>query len=415
MNSSTALRECVSRVFGSTSELRIVDPSNDTYTDARIGEKIQFNHFPKVIAFAQNVLEIPHLIQCARITGHKAVLRSEGRHFEGWSALNDTLVIDISHIDYVHVSAGREFATVGGGFRLGALYTALDAYNITLNGGICPTVGLSGFLSSGGFTMQMRSPVGLGVDNVVAAKVVIAAGEIVVASKTQNPDLFYAIRGGGGGTYGIKVEWTLKLVTCPRSAMVFMNWTDPAVHFEVAQRYNEWAPSAPAEFGSNIDIYPGSLQLIGWYLGKSKQDIEDLVKGSGLLEIGNPETKIGGNCSTDNSRLLGYYIDECVADDQLTYVRSVLNTAPQAFTQIGDYPQYIYDETYKNPSLPAAPPWERYRRQAKSFFIQKDKPLEDETLRKVIKHIGKLSPESQGWAEWHAWNLSDPNTDSSFP
>lgn len=136
--------------------------------------------------------------------------------------------------------------------------------------------------------MQMHSPVGLGVDNVVAAKVVTAAGEIVEASKTRNPDLFYAIRGGGGGTYGITVEWTLKLATYLRSAMVFMNWTDPAVHFEVAQRYNEWAPSAPAELRSNIDIYPGSLQLIGWYLGKSKQDLEDLVKGSGLLEIGNP-------------------------------------------------------------------------------------------------------------------------------
>lgn len=262
--------------------------------------------------------------------------------------------------------------------------------------------------------MQMRSQFGMGVDNVVSAKVVTAAGEIVEASQTSNPDLFYAIRGGGGGTYGIVVEWTLNLVTYPRSAMVFMNWTDPSVQFNVSQRFLEWAPTAPAEFTSNINIYPDNLQLIGWYLGKSKQDLEALMESSGLLDLGNPQTTIGGDCSTDNSRLLGYYIFDCVPDDQLTQVKSVLNTVPQAFTQIDDYPQYAYDETPKNLSLSVAPPWERYRRQAKSFFIQKDNPLDDETLQEVITHISKLTAESQGWAEWHAFNLSDPNTDSAF-
>ncbi|KAF3481034.1 uncharacterized protein GIQ15_03793 [Arthroderma uncinatum] len=418
VNGSTMLRSCVSRAFGANATPRIVDPSDETYTDARIGEQIQFEHFPSVIAFAEKISEVPQLIKCAKKTGHRAVPRSgvtcNSKCFESWSALNDSLVIDISHIDYVHVSPDRTTATVGGGIRLGALYTALGGYNTTFNGGICPTVGLSGFLGSGGFTMQMRSQNGLGVDGVISAIVVTADGQIVQASKHINPDLFYAIRGGGGGTYGIVVEWTLSLVKYPRSAMVFMNWTDPAVQFDVSKRFLEWAPSAPAEFTTNINIYPGSLQLIGWYLGKSKEDLQELMKSSELLNIGKPETTIGGDCSTDNSRLLGYYIFDCVPDDQLSYVKSILNTVPQAFTKIQDYPQYSYNEVPKSQSVAVAPPWQRYRRQAKSFFVQKDKPLDAPTLRKVIDHIGQLTPESQGWAEWHAWNLSSTHTDSAF-
>ncbi|ODA83227.1 hypothetical protein RJ55_01739 [Drechmeria coniospora] len=379
-----------------------------------MGEQVQFKHFPALVAFAEKASEIPLLVRCARDTAHKAVPRSGGHHFESWSALNDTLVIDLSHIDHVHVSSDRSMATVGGGIRLGALYTALGAHNRTFNGGICPTVGLSGFLSSGGFTNQMRSAAGLGVDHVVSATVVTATGHTVTASKESHPDLFYALRGGGGGTYGIVVEWTLRLVTYPLSAMVFMNWTDPSTHEDVSRRYLEWSPSAPADFTSNLNIYPTTIQLMGWYLGRSKQELEDLMATSGLLDMGHPNITIGGDCSTDNSRLHGYFVTDCVPDEELRNFRPILNTIQQSFVQWENYPRFSYNQTAKNPSLPIAPPWKRYRRQAKSFFILKDKPLKPSLLRKVISHIGKLTPESRGWAEWQAWNLSSAHTDSAF-
>ncbi|CEJ94167.1 hypothetical protein VHEMI09716 [[Torrubiella] hemipterigena] len=412
--SVAALRHCVSGVFCASAPQRVIDASNETYTDARIGEQIQFKQFPALIAYAQSADEVPKLLQCAKRHGCKAVPRSGGHHFESWSALNDTLVIDIGHIDYVHVGADRKSAQVGGGIRLGALYTALDLHNTTFNGGICPTVGLSGFLGSGGFTMQMRSEHGVGTDNVISAKVVTADGRIVEASKTTNSDLIFAIRGGGGGSYGIVVEWTLSLVTYPRSAIVFMNWTNGDNHYEIARQFLEWAPTAPAEFTTNINIHPDNLQLIGWYLGKNKQDLEALMKTSGLTSIGKPQITIGNDCSTDNSRLFGYYIFDCVPDDKLASVKPVLNTQQEAFTQIDQYPQFKYNETVQDQHYAPAPPWERYRRMSKSFFVQKTKPLDDGTLKKAIQKIQDLSPESLGWAEWHAWNLSTTHTDSAF-
>ncbi|KAI0205156.1 hypothetical protein F4808DRAFT_448231 [Astrocystis sublimbata] len=414
LDSEADLRACVSQVFGATADSRIVDRTNDTYTDARIGEQIQFIRFPSVIAYAEKAAEVPELIACAKKTGHKAVPRSGGHHFASFSALNDSLVIDLSNIDYVNVSTDLKSATVGAGIRFGALYTALDAYNKTFDGGICPTVGLSGFLSSGGFTMQMRSSVGLGVDNVISAVVVTADGKTVTASREENSDLFFAIRGGGGGTYGIVVEWTVSIQTYPISSMVFLNYTDPAVHFDVAQKFLEWSPTAPAELTSSINIYPKYLEFVGWYFGKSQQDLQELMESSGLLEIGKPKTTIAGNCKTLNSRLWGFYTTDCLADEELQKILPILNTVPQPFTQIEDYPQYSLSEITKNPSLPVAPRWERYRRQAKSFFVQKDRPMNSSTLQEVITKIGELTEESQGWAEWHSWNLSVPTTDSAF-
>lgn len=76
--------------------------------------------------------------------------------FEAFSALNNSLVIDLGHVNYVNVSSDRSFVTVGAGIRLGALYEALDPSGTTFNGGICPTVGAAGYVAAGGFSLQMR-------------------------------------------------------------------------------------------------------------------------------------------------------------------------------------------------------------------------------------------------------------------
>lgn len=72
------------------------------------------------------------------------------KSFAGWSALNNSLVVDVTHINSVSVSQDLKSATVGGGIRLGALYTALNSYGLTFHGGICPTVGLGGYVGVGG-------------------------------------------------------------------------------------------------------------------------------------------------------------------------------------------------------------------------------------------------------------------------
>jgi hypothetical protein len=323
------------------------------------------------------------------------------------------LVIEVTHIDHVQISKDLESVHVGAGIRLGSLYTALDLHNKTFAGGICPTVGLTGFLGSGGFTLQMRS-LGLSVDHVLSATVVTAEGEMVTASKESNSDLFYAIRGGGGGTYGTIVDWTLMTIEFPRSAMLLLSWNDTETRFPVAQRFLQWGPAAPKEFTSQVNVYKSRVQVLGWYLGGTAAELRALVQSSGLLSIGHPQVIISDGCNTDNARIFGTSIDKCVPDDQVKQYATILNPFQQAFTPFANYTQFKYREATQDAGLLPAQPWPRFRRKSKSFFVQKDKPLDDGTLQEVVRRIGELDDASQIWGEWHAWNLSSETTSSSF-
>ncbi|KJZ78756.1 hypothetical protein HIM_02147 [Hirsutella minnesotensis 3608] len=408
------LRECVAHVFGKDADARIVTPKDKTYTDARIGESIQFKQMPLLIAYANEASQVAPLVKCAQKAGVKAVPRTGGHHFEAYSALSGTLVIDISHIDRVQVSTDKKSACVGAGIRLGALYTALGQHGRDWPGGICPTVGLSGFLGAGGFNMQMRQ-LGLGVDHVLGARVVLADGRTVQASPTENPDLFWAIRGGGGGSYGIVVEWMLKLSQFPRSSMVLLRWNEPATRVDLAARFFDWAPRADARFTASINVYKNRTVIIGWCLGCPVEDARAVVGESGLLAIGTPEVHVSGGCNTDNARGVGFFLDECVPDEQVAKMAPLgLNVVQQPFGPVDAFPPFAWSETPQNPGAPKALPWPRLRRLSKSFFVQKDRPLSVDTIRGVVDRLSELPDEAAAWGEWHAWNITGPTDKAAF-
>lgn len=405
------LESCVVAALGGDNS-RVIGTDSPLYTDARLGEKIQFDELPALISYAKTAAEVQALVRCAQKTGYRAVPRSGGHHFEAYSALTGTLVIDVAHINYVNVSYDQESAQVGAGIRLGALYTELWKHDgKTFVGGICPTVGLGGLISAAGFNMQMRN-LGFSIDYVLSAKVVLASGELVTASPEENEDLFWAIRGGGGGTYGIVVEFDLKILTMPRSAMVKIDWPIEN-RFAVAKRFFEWAPKAPREFTSQVNVRNNSVEVIGWYYGKTKADAEKLIASSGLLSIGNATATIAGNCNTVNSRMFGYTIFDCVPDNEVD--ASAMNVLTEPFAQYLNYSQFKLDPIPKNPDIPAAYPWHRFKRIAKTFIVTKDRIIDDATLQGVIDRISALPGESLVWGEWHAWNVSATGTDSAFP
>ncbi|KAJ9635852.1 hypothetical protein H2199_008205 [Coniosporium tulheliwenetii] len=404
------LKACVQKAFAASDpDKRIVSPGDATYTDARMGEKIQFDEFPALIAYAKEVSEVGPLVKCALKAGYKPVARAGGHHFLAYSALNNSLVIDLAHVNHVQVSADKKTAAVGSGIRLGGLYTALGAYGATFVGGICPTVGLGGLISAGGFGMQMRA-LGMAADYVASAKVILADGTTVVASPTSHPDLFWAIRGGGGGTYGIVVEYTLKLSTFPRSAMLYLSWNETwnetgNVRYDVAKRFLAWGPAQPKEFTSQVNVFKNSIQVVGWYLGGSAQQLGQIVNASGLLEIGSPQVVVSGGCNTDNSRLFGYTTFECLPDDQVD--ASIMNVIPEPYSKYADNAQFTYEEV-PNMALAAHPA------SIQVFFMQKSKPLTDDVLKAVVDRIGQADDGAQAWGEWHAWNLSSTDTGSAF-
>ncbi|KAF7504898.1 hypothetical protein GJ744_001619 [Endocarpon pusillum] len=183
--------------------------------------------------------------------------------------------------------------------------------------------------------MQMRA-LGISSDHVLSAQVVLANGQTLTASPSSNRDLFWPSRGGGGSTYGILTEFTLKLTRLPRSAMVAMQWNETDTRYEVAKRFLDWAPRQPKEFTSQINVYKSKVQVLGWYLGGTQQQLQRLVNDSGLLELGHPQSQISGNCNTDNSRIFGIVTNECLPDDKVD--SSILKCCPRGFCSIRQLP-----------------------------------------------------------------------------
>jgi hypothetical protein len=334
--------------------------------------------------------------------------------FEGWSALNGSLVIDVSSLSYVKVSSDLSNATIGAGTNLGQIYTELSVVNKTFLGGICPTVALGGYLGVGGYSLQHRA-LGIAVDQVLSFKAILATGELVTVSPTLYPDLWFAAR--GGGQYAMIVEATVKILTLPRSAMVVGFFNNTQTRFDVARKWLDWAPNAPKELTTQLNVYSNRTHLIGWYLGGTVEQLRSAMKKSGLLDVQDGVVSIDGNCSTANSRMYWQDPQTRCTNDATAYKAflQVYNTESINLAPIPGQPVLRLDHTPALPSEPLAKPWPRFGVISKTYFSQKSRPISNDTLRELIDRSAALSPEAGFWGEWTSFGVANPNTSSSFP
>ncbi|KAE8137817.1 hypothetical protein BDV38DRAFT_282746 [Aspergillus pseudotamarii] len=394
-------------------DYRIVTPDRKEYETVSTGV-ILVRQYPAVVTYPTEIEEVVKLVKCGYDNGYKVSPRSGAHHFENWSALNGTLVIDISHIDHVKPSSDLNTAVVGAGARLGTVYSILGKYGRTWVAGICPSVGLGGYISVGGYNMQMRK-YGLAVDWLESAKVVLANGTIVNASETENQDLWWAMR--GGGTFGLTVEAVLKLTTIPRSAMLSMNAPKES-RLEVLKRFVNWAPAQDPLFNSQLNLYGDHANILGWYIGESKGNLDALMHESGLLAVPGAQFNITGNCSTENSRNFWVYTQQTCTDDETAHGLSNLlyNVVPDDIVPINNV-SYSFDDTPALPDEPQAMLWPHLGIVEKTY-VQRlgHSSLSDEDLQWIIERTGQLPAELGVWAEITTFNMSSaPPSTSSFP
>jgi hypothetical protein len=170
-------------------------------------------NMPLAIAAVSSESQVQRIVRCARAARVPAVARSGGHSFEGFSTLNGSVVMDMRpYMKKITVKDG--IAKVQAGANNGEVYFAAWNEGYGFNGGTCPTVGISGLALGGGFGFLSRRE-GLLIDNIVAIRMVAATGGVIIANATHHSDLFWALRGGGGGNYGIVTEWTIKLSQIP--------------------------------------------------------------------------------------------------------------------------------------------------------------------------------------------------------
>lgn len=178
---------------------------------------------PEIIVTATKESHVQNTVICAKNMGIQLKIRSGGHDYEGISYVsnNTFIVLDMFNIRNIDVNIDTETAVVEAGATLGELYYRIweksDVHGFPA--GICPTVGVGGHLSGGGYGNMLRK-FGLSVDNVIDARIVDVNGKIL-DRKLMGEDLFWAIRGGGGASFGVILSYTITLVKVPKIVTVF--------------------------------------------------------------------------------------------------------------------------------------------------------------------------------------------------
>ncbi|CAO2210075.1 unnamed protein product [Urochloa humidicola] len=218
---------------------------------------------PSAIVLPSSQLELQRSVLCAVNASLAIRVRAGGHSYEGLSYTSENYVpfaiIDVSNLNKISVDAAAATVWAESGATLGELYHAVAqaSRTVAFPGGTCSTLGLGGLISGGGFGVLARKH-GIAADNVLDATLIDAGGRALTRD-TMDADVFWAIRGGGGGSWGLVYSWTLRLVTVPENVTVFdfnMDRHGPAD--DIAGLVHKWqsvGPNLPDEYYVSIKIY----------------------------------------------------------------------------------------------------------------------------------------------------------------
>ena len=186
----------------------LILPHDDDYNEARQIWNGMFDKKPGVIVRCKNTSDVAKAVNFARENNFLVAVKGGGHNSAGTASCNDGMMIDLSLMQNVEIDTDNNTAKVEGGCLLGAVDKATQEHGLAVSSGIISHTGVGGLTLGGGMGWISRKH-GFSVDNLLSAEVVLANGEIVYASKDENPDLFWAIR-GGGGNFGIVTNFEFK-------------------------------------------------------------------------------------------------------------------------------------------------------------------------------------------------------------
>src|SRR5436309_10209958 len=188
---------------------RLIEPGDKDYDEARKVYNGMIDKKPRLIARCADVADVINSVNFARENDLLVAIRGGGHNAGGLGICDDGLVVDLSPIKYTRVDPTARTVTVGGGCTWGDVDHATHVFGMATPSGIISTTGVGGLTLGGGIGHLTRK-CGLTIDNLLRADVVLADGRFVQASSNENPDLFWAIR-GGGGNFGVVLSFTFQL------------------------------------------------------------------------------------------------------------------------------------------------------------------------------------------------------------
>nr|WSW67868.1 FAD-binding oxidoreductase [Streptomyces sp. NBC_00995] len=229
----------------------LVRPDDAAYPTARQLYNTRYDsQKPAAVAYVRHEADVRECLAFARRSSVPVAIRSGGHSYGGWSSGDGKLVIDVSSLDRVDRNG-----TIGAGARLLDVYQGLAAHGLTVPGGSCPTVGISGLTLGGGHGVASRA-YGLTCDSLTGATLVTADGRTLTTDAKRHPDLFWALRGAGNGNFGVVTELRFRTRPAPQTVSAYMSWPWSRAR-AVVTAWQEWGPDQPDEIWSAAHVAAG--------------------------------------------------------------------------------------------------------------------------------------------------------------
>jgi FAD/FMN-containing dehydrogenase len=220
---------------------QLIRPDHAEYDEARKIWNAMIDRRPALIARCQGVEDVQLVVGFARRHGLLLAVRGGGHNIAGTAVCEGGVVLDLSAMRAVEVDPRTRIARVEAGALLGDLDGATQAHGLATPLGINSTTGIAGLTLGGGFGWLSRKH-GMTIDNLIAADVVTADGQLVRASEQEHPNLFWALR-GGGGNFGVVTRFELRLHRVGPQVLSGLVVYPAAQARDVLQRYRESAES----------------------------------------------------------------------------------------------------------------------------------------------------------------------------
>ncbi len=241
----------------------VVLQSSSNYEQVRVVFNASFdNVFPQAVVQCASSADVSQALAFAQKFKLPLAARS-GRHSYAGYSTTSGMVIDVGNMNTITLAGSS--ATIGAGAKLADIYSQLGAAGLSIPSGSCPTIGIAGITQGGGIGVVDRA-YGLTCDKLISAQIVTADGKLVECDANNNSDLFWALRGGGGGNFGIVTSFTFQTFTTGdlTSFSAQFNFSDAAAVLNAWQTWPQtlpdtvWAGLVLGAYGS-----PGSPPYVG--------------------------------------------------------------------------------------------------------------------------------------------------------
>lgn len=237
-----------------TTEFRgtVITPGDAGYDDARRVFNGLVDRKPERIMRCRDAEDVAVAIRDARAAGRPVSVYGGGHGVTGSAVIDGGTCIDLRGIDHVEVDAERRSVRVGGGATWGAVDAATQAHGLAVTGGRVSTTGVGG-LALGSGSGWLERAFGFSCDSLLSAEVVTASSEVVMASEDSHPDLFWALR-GGGGNFGVVTEFTFGLHPVGPIVLGGMLLYPGFMAGDVLRHWRDFMADAPREVGSGVAL-----------------------------------------------------------------------------------------------------------------------------------------------------------------